>query len=67
MLIKPGDTVKTDFFRRATVLEAIDGRTRNGWRDTVYFLVRITEPEFPAEVRDQYIRMDEIRDFWNGS
>lgn len=60
MLIKTGDTVKTQFCQ-GKVVEIIHGHTRKGWQDKVYYVVNVTSPRLHWKRRRQIVRIDEVK------
>ena len=57
MIIKRGSHIKTAFLS-GEVIEIIYGKDRNGWKDTLYFWVKVDR----MRVKPQIVRLDEIRE-----
>ena len=61
MMIKNGDRIKTSFCE-GIVTETIQGRTRPGWQDKLYYVLKVTAPRLYWERRRQIIRIDEVKE-----
>lgn len=59
MLIKVGDTIKTDVLV-GKVLEIIDGRTR-GWFQPLYYRVKVMRPRMHWKRSEQVVGINEVK------
>jgi len=59
MLIKVGDTIRTDFCT-GDVQEIIDG-IKKRWTSDIYYRIKVTDPKVHWRRRNQIVKIEEVK------